>query len=236
MRQPPLASFVAPLFAGLWIASGAIAQESFVTGFEVESGSAFEALPTLDPMDFPPGVPETAELRPIPMDGLEVPFAGNTITLSGGIVATVGLPDFYADGRYEWAFPAELRFDRAVLDARFSFWAIAGGINGGPDTGVSLQLLDGMGDPIGDPVYPNPLSLDGERIPEGEFAMVSDPGGFYGIRFDFDPSLLGEGEGFGIDAVSATTVPEPSSFALLALGLGGLLMRRSRGERFKGEF
>jgi len=58
---------------------------------------------TLDPLDFPPGVLETAELRRVPTGGLEVPFDGNSITLSGGIVATVGLPNFYADGVYQWA-------------------------------------------------------------------------------------------------------------------------------------
>ncbi len=153
----------------------------------------------------------------------------------------MGFPDFYADGIYEWAFPEEIAFDEPVLDATFSFWAIFDGINGGAGTGVSLDLLDANGDPVGAPVFPTPLkcgamdSMDpadcgpGAPIAPEDLTTIASATGIYGIRFNVAAPPDAAGEGYGIDALSVTPVPEPSAASALGamfLGLIGLARRR----------
>ena len=52
--------------------------------------------------------------------------------------------------------------------------------------------------------------------------------GIASIQFDIDTSVVGNLDGMGIDNLSFTAVPEPSSFVLIGAGIGLLYMRRMR--------
>lgn len=202
-------------------------QAGLVTSFEVSLEPGLQVLPPATEL---PPLPDTVdldnvELRFIPPDGFAIPFPDGTNTMTigaGAAIATVGLPDFYAadGGIYELAFPGEIWFDRPVTDLSFTFWSLIEGANGGF---ASVQAFDAGMNPLGGPVFPNDLLLDGAGIEDLVFF-----GGPVSHLVWTITGMPGLGEGWGIDRVSASTIPEPTTALLLGLGTLVLGSRRQR--------
>ncbi len=82
----------------------------------------------------------------------------------------------------------------------------------------------------------SPRSLDGnlsanKRLINDTFALSLAPSSTFWIRWK-DRSITGNGDGLAVDSVSIsanfTPIPEPSSLAFAAIGLGGMFVRLKR--------
>ncbi len=222
------------------------ADANLVTGFEVNNPTVDDRDPphtgeapfsTLTPLPVGaiPGVPDVARVYsndldgdPATFDGVSIPVPGTTNVMHtvGGAFAFAGLPDFYADGFYEWFTPGALYFDEAASGLTFSFWALNNDANGGEDSLVWAMALDENLDPFGELYYPGVITFDDTLIgPEG-FVTIAPEGGLYSVGFFFAEGEVFEppGEGYGIDAVQI--IPEPATALLMGLGLVALGARR----------
>ena len=100
-----------------------------------------------------------------------------------------------------------------------------GGITFGDTFGFADQAIAGVGNTSGAPDF-TPTANINQSVDLSDFTDVSDF--ILQIAIDDRVSNTGGGSGTVFDSFVLTAVPEPSSVALLGLGMAGVLLRRRR--------